>query len=643
MKESSPTLKNRKPSVYIFFALYCLFGALILGESAVPSAVSATQSNSFASALAWVVNLFSPSIEGQSIAPKSLVQTGDTTLLSPAEDGTPRIALGTTSLLTFQVAYPEKGQFDFYDQAYSVTRLVGEEGAFDLLPSQNTASNVISLRVTGKEVASMPYELKVTAGKLSADYSFYIVDLPRPNPTQYDASIAKTTLKVGESEVLDVRLKNPDADTPVHRSDWYLRRYYDVSKIFSTAPDFVSSDPSVLSLDTEGMLHALKEGQVTLSSSEQTLQVTVEGSLTSSTPSFILAKANEHVLCMNDYDFLAESDSKGNITSYFSRSDKQVYWTTLYGDFGTDDLSSFDSSLVFSSSDSRLARVFPYTIDPVSQTPSWRDALGRPACQVVGYRLPKNSAGMVQITATSSSKASQSLTLEVTQAIPNGPQDGSWLKTSQGKTLSGSIELSSNAQLFLVGDFTPANTGNKALHGVSGDSSVVKILGNDSATLVLEGVKEGMTNLVVSSLANPSLSVTLQVSVKNPQVVNESNFDSIASFLRKAAGHFTLFLVSAVIGLIFFNLFFADPKKDWLGLSLGTGVGFLLAAFSELIQYLGNLWFSFGRSGNWADIGIDTLGYAIGAFLCWGAILLIRLIEKKKKAAKGPSVNPPDA
>lgn len=144
-------------------------------------------------------------------------------------------------------------------------------------------------------------------------------------------------------------------------------------------------------------------------------------------------------------------------------------------------------------------------------------------------------------------------------------------------------------------------------------------------------------------MANPSLSVTLQVSVKNPQVVNESNFDSIASFLRKAAGHFALFLVSAVIGLIFFNLFFADPKKDWLGLSLGTGVGFLLAAFSELIQYLGNLWFSFGRSGNWADIGIDTLGYAIGAFLCWGVILLIRLIAKKKKAAKGPSSNPPAA
>lgn len=641
MKENFPTLKNRKPSVYIFFVLYCLFGVLILGESAVPSGASANQSNAFATALAWVVNLVSPSMEGSSVAPESIAKTLDTTFLSPSEDGTPRIALGTTSLLNYVVSYPAKGQYDFYDQTYHVERTVGTSSSYDLLPSYNTETNTIALRVTGKEVSASPYQISIQTGDLSLPYSFYIVDLPRPTDGQYVARVGKTTLKVGESEPLDICLTNPSGDSPVHRSDWYLRRYYDPSKLFQTSPAFTSSDPSIISLDQNGMLHALQEGTATLSSSRQSFVLTVSGNFAMPTPSFSLKKGNEHELCMNDYDFLAQTDSLGAITDYFTRDDGQLYWTTLYGDFGPGaDPSSFDSALFFSSSDSRLARVFPFTIDPSTQAFSWRDDQGRPACQIVGYRLPTSSDGNVTISAASQTNQAH-LDLTVTRAVPNGPSDGSWLKTSQGKALDGAAELSSNAQLFLVGQFTPENTGDKSLHGVSADLSIVTISGDGTPTMVLMGKKEGNTTVTLSSVANPALSVSLQVSVKNPNAINEGNIDSIASFLRKAAGHFSLFLLTAVLGMIFFTLYLADAKKDVWGLLIGGGIGFLLAGFSELIQFLGEALFHFGRSGSWVDVGIDTLGYLLGALLTWGVILLYRLLKRKRAAKAADSSAPP--
>jgi hypothetical protein len=625
----TPKTKNRASRV--FLVLYLLFGTLILAESAIPSGASGKQSNSFSAALAWVVNLFSPSVEGQQLEPSKIEQTGDSTLLSPDEEAYPQIALGTTSLLTYKVSYPQGGEFDFFDQSFRVKRLVGENSDYDLSPSQDTVNHKLYLRITGKAVSSIPYKVGITMGdSLTSEFAFKIVDLPRPEEGFYAASVGKSTLRVGEHEKLDVILANPKktaATDGEHQSDWYLRRYYDPRKLFAPASAFTIDHPEVLSLDAEGFLYGKQAGTATLSYGTKSLTLTVEGALDGVTNGFALEASNAHVPCMNDYDFIADVDSKGAVKSYFSRNDREVYWTTLKASFGNRDASkAYDLGVHFASSDERIARIFPYAIDPVSQKASWFDEEGNPSCQVVAYRLPGNQESDVVVSATSlASMTSQSLTLHVSKALPTG------------LSLSGvpsSNLLSTNAQISITGNFLPANTGDKTLSGLSSDPSVVEVSGNETNTLFLLGKKEGKARITVTSAANPTLEKTFDLTVKNPQAINESNFSNFAGFMRKAAGHFTLFLVTALFGELFFLFLNPDPKADLLGLISGSAIGFAWAGFSEFIQYLGAVYFAGGRSGAWADVGIDTLGYVIGALLTWGIALLVRLLKKKRALKK---------
>lgn len=631
---SRETPKNKKHAVYVLLGLYLLFGTLILAESAVPSAASGNQSNAFSNALAWVVNIFSPSVEGKQIEPSAFAQdeNGDTTLLSKDESGVSQIALGTTSLLTYTATYPEKSAYDFYDQAYTVTRTVGGTDDYDLYPSQDTVNHKFYLRITGKTVSSTPYKVTITMGDaLSQDYSFKVVDLPRPMEGYYEAHVEKSTLKVGEHEKLDVILSNPKATSStdgMHQSDWYLRRYFDPRKLFTGTPAFTLTPEDeakgVLKLSEDGFLYGQKEGKVTLHYGAKSLDITVQGTVEGTLSNFALAKANDHAPYMNDYDFIGDTDTKGAVQSYFSRSDGGVYWTTLKASFtSTSALSKGDLAVHFASSDETILRIFPFAIDSASQAASWFDEEGNPACQAVAYRLPGNQESDVTVVATSLALGtSKTLTLHVGKAVPTA-------MSLSGVPSSG--VLSTNAQISLSGNFDPANAGDKRLKGTSSDPSIISLSGDGTSTLFLLGKKEGSATIVVQSVANPALSESFTLTVKNPSAINESNFTDFASVIRKAAGHFTLFLLAAVLGELFFLFFFADPKKDLLALGFGCAVGFLWAGFSELIQYLGDLFFSAGRGGAWSDVGIDTLGYVVGALLTWGIVLLIRRIRKKKK------------
>ena len=94
--------------------------------------------------------------------------------------------------------------------------------------------------------------------------------------------------------------------------------------------------------------------------------------------------------------------------------------------------------------------------------------------------------------------------------------------------------------------------------------------------------------------------------------------------MRKAAGHFSLFLVTAIFGMIFFYTYMDDIKKLWITVVVTLSLGVIVATVSELIQTVVP-----GRSGVAMDVGIDSLGYFIGMLLTLGVILLIRLIKNK--------------
>ena len=110
------------------------------------------------------------------------------------------------------------------------------------------------------------------------------------------------------------------------------------------------------------------------------------------------------------------------------------------------------------------------------------------------------------------------------------------------------------------------------------------------------------------------------------QAINDDNYSDFHSFIRKSAGHFALFGITAVFGLIFFYTYFEDKKKIWMGLVISISIGLFIAALSELIQY--NIP---TRGGSFKDVGIDFVGYIIGTIITLGVILIITAIKKRNK------------
>ena len=88
------------------------------------------------------------------------------------------------------------------------------------------------------------------------------------------------------------------------------------------------------------------------------------------------------------------------------------------------------------------------------------------------------------------------------------------------------------------------------------NNDLVKISNNDSASVTITAKAMGNVHITASSLANPSLVQEFDIELTANQVINDNNYSDFHSFIRKASGHFLLFLATAVFGMIFFYTYF---------------------------------------------------------------------------------------
>lgn len=122
------------------------------------------------------------------------------------------------------------------------------------------------------------------------------------------------------------------------------------------------------------------------------------------------------------------------------------------------------------------------------------------------------------------------------------------------------------------------------------------------------------------------------INTVKPETITPKNFPSFAFSLRKLVGHFGLFALSGGFTSWSLYLFIKDTKVGYFlwQLLIGLGYGLLLAVVTELAQL-----FVEGRSGTFADVGIDFGGYFIGVFLVFLILLLKKSpIFKKEKQAE---------
>ena len=114
-----------------------------------------------------------------------------------------------------------------------------------------------------------------------------------------------------------------------------------------------------------------------------------------------------------------------------------------------------------------------------------------------------------------------------------------------------------------------------------------------------------------------------------PGTITAYNYDSFVSFIRKAFGHFGLFLISGFFTslalFLIINPF--NDKKYYRIILIALSSGLLLALLTETIQL-----YVPGRSGELTDVLIDFGGYLLGFSVIFLILFFIILhIEKQIK------------
>ena len=584
-------LKHRKPIVYISLGVYALLSVFIITESCLPSGISGVQSNVFASISSWFVNLVKGPQTPKSIKPVSFGDVSDSSYLGKDGEGVSNIAIGTTTLVTIPVKYPKKdNDYDVYNYEYTLAYPSGTKDDYNVVLSSRTNKDVfyIDMRVVANNIHDELYQIDVSIGDLKYPYKFHIVELA--TPTNYECRISKTTLKINESSAIETKLLDEN------REDTYLRRYLDVNKLARS-----SSNESVATVDKYGVVHGLHEGIATITYGKYTYDITVT-SETAVYPAETLSldkDANSNPQpCLLDYDYV------------FDGSVSNEYCTLLKANFS--DPSLADKSVSWEVDSNLKVKLAPYKYDEAGY-PVYVDDSGNSCVRVCGYR----QKGDVKVTCVANydNSVKQEITLSVEEALPK----------TMTINVSNTKDIYVNEQTVLTATFGPKNVNNKNIH-VEADSSLVSVKNNDSSSVTVTGLKVGKAKIKVSSVANAELVQEIELEFVAKSAINDDNYGSFHIFIRKALGHFLLFLTTAIFGMIFFYTFLKGYfEKLWFLITVNLGSGLFLAGLSEIIQACIP-----SRTGSISDVGIDFLGYAIGAALTLGVIFLINYIKKKK-------------
>ena len=117
------------------------------------------------------------------------------------------------------------------------------------------------------------------------------------------------------------------------------------------------------------------------------------------------------------------------------------------------------------------------------------------------------------------------------------------------------------------------------------------------------------------------------VNTIRPETITPENHDSFATFIRKAFGHFGLFVASGLLSSLAFFLSIRPLKwpKQYLIVTFSLVFGLAMGIITECIQLTVP-----GRSGELTDVLIDFSGYLFGTLIL-GLILflIIRKLSKK--------------
>ena len=214
------------------------------------------------------------------------------------------------------------------------------------------------------------------------------------------------------------------------------------------------------------------------------------------------------------------------------------------------------------------------------------------------------------ITSVSNSTFSKTISFNVKEVMATSITV-SYASIQYGKTTKLSYSL--------VSEVEGLDVTNKDVTFESDDESIATI---DASGYVL-GLKKGTINISVTWKKDPTVKGSSTIAITS---MDAEKYDSLNGIIRKLIGHFGAFLVTGVFGILTAYFFFFKGKMKYISLAIFLVYGLLLAILSEVLQI-----FAGSRTPAWSDVGIDFSGYAIGAIVTFGILLLIYVKTKRKE------------
>ncbi len=551
----------RKNGKWFVLTLYIIINSVIIFESSLSGGPSGMRSRVIALLFSDVINATAPEQKPEEIKATSvefLTNYGDA--LSASENY--YIPVGITRPITPRF-YPQ----DTTDKSVKYT-------SSDVDVVRVTQGGRFEARSLGSATVSMYVRSNDTT------YTFPVVVENKKAPTNYEISLKDSNIPLNSSVALNIKVNVND----VMKDAKTLKLHeYDLTKLA-----FYSEDETIATVNKYGVISAHKVGTTTVGvvdneESKQTITVT-----------------NEAVLLADEIRIPAFST---NTINHYVYEEKELVFEFLQNDIALNPSELTNKSLTFVSSDENVANIF---YDETTETYKLNGTklVGEATIAVF---LDTNFINNLTLT------PDLSFTVNVTELLPTTLT----LKTDKDEVSVGQ-KLRIRATLTNDDPLIPSGLviTNQEITYTSSDETIATV-SSDGTGGVLLGHNKGVVTITATSVANPNVTAEITLTITPALLIHSGNFDSFHAFVRKAIGHFSLFLVNGIVGYFLFLIF--TKKEHIVVVLLSSAVGFFMAGISEFIQY-----FVPQRSGNFYDVLVNFSGYLLSTLIIFSVFSIIK-------------------
>ena len=496
-------------------------------------------------------------------ASQEVIKLESISIKNSAFDPDSDIVIGTTERLDVTLTPANVSDKD-------IEYKVEPEGIVNLVPSGNSVF-VEAIGEVGKTA-----KITATSNEKTVSYTFNVVE--RPAPTQFDSRIRYYEMKKNTSQHVDIRLFNLNLLEERQYDQSYLIRYFDPNKL-----EITSSDENIAYIN-KGYIVAKNIGSCDV--------IINKGKPSEYVFPIQVVENDEPVILPMDFDVTLTNDIHVYDLDYVNDHKDEVG-----GQFNVE----FKGT---KPSDSNVAYE---VLTPLNAVVDHKGV-------IYGYK--KTGTAKVRVTSIANPSLVKEIDVNVSEVKA----------TSCNIVVNGKTDLVVGDNFSINASFEPFNTTNKNLIASVDNPDIAKVSAR-GRSIAVTALDAGDIVITVKSESNPELSKQFSLNFSKKLAINDDNKNEFASFVRKALGHFLLFLVNG-IATTFAFIFIAQKRKDYYQLAkplvASMGVGFGIAWLSEFIQIFVK------RGASISDIMLDFSGFMVALILIMIFFIIYNRVNKGK-------------